>query len=228
MTNQKSTTDTVKMPTTATTTTTSSDNATNVAVSPASPAKGRTSSTSDATDKVGAVLPGAIAAAKTAQSINVGDDRGMRLAALRDLPASASLNLLDVRGWRIATSHGHIIGSVARIMVDQAKQNAPRYLDLLVDCTRAGILNAGSTVHILVPIGRAQVAGDGKSVVLPGLMTAQIPSLPRLSDGPVTWEHEVQVATAFGQTSGLASPDELYATEIFNDSFFRLNRAPST
>ncbi len=174
-------------------------------------------------DKAGAVRdvsPQAGAGPKVSQTMANGDDRGMRLAALRDLPSGAGLSIPDIRGWRVATSHGHIVGSVTRILVDQAQQNAPRYLEVLVEPTRVGLTTTDAQ-SVLVPIGRAQIAKDGKSVILPGLLTAQMPLLPRLGDGAVTWEYELKIASAFGQKSAFESPDALYASEIFNGELFR-------
>ncbi|MBC7562032.1 MAG: hypothetical protein H7305_03855 [Gemmatimonadaceae bacterium] len=84
-----------------------------------------------------------------------------------------------------------------------------------------------ATFNVLVAIDRAQIATDRKSVMLPGLMTAQIPLLPRRTEGANTWEHEVEIARAFGQKKGVDSPRALYATEIFSDEFFRVRRETS-
>lgn len=145
----------------------------------------------------------------------------MRLDALRDVTRERPITFRDVRGWKVELSDGATIGSVARILVeDVSKQLVPRYLDVHLKASANGVAGR-KAVNVLIPIGRAQLVHDAESVRLPTLTTPMLGALPRLAEGAITWEHELEVAKAFNAVQAFDSPDALYRTDLFNVNHFQ-------
>ena len=154
------------------------------------------------------------------------DDKGFRLAALRDLKDVTVDHIPDVRGWRVEVSNGTVIGSVTRIILDQARDNMPRYLDVALDPKLTGETKSDSN-EVLLPIGTAQVAKDRDVVLIPSMTEKQLLTLPRLATGAITVAYEQQVAKAFGMTPP-ERIDELYAMDGFSvPAFMKLRPAAS-
>lgn len=145
-----------------------------------------------------------------AQAASRRDDDALRLAALQSMNTVAPLPFTDVRGWRVQSSDRQIIGSVSRMLVEQKPAVMPRYLDILVDPAAIGLKHT-EPFNLLVPIGRAVVAKGGTGVALPTVTRQDLAALPRLGQGPVSWEFELSVAKAFGVQTPSADPAALYA-----------------
>ncbi len=192
-------------------------------------AKSTTNVTNNVTDKVtdsmasaansavAAVKSVASAAAGTlaAKGAHAGDDRGLRLAALRDL-TDVSVSLMpDVRGWKLELTDGMVAGSVSRIILDQRAKNMPRYLDIALDPK----LFKGAKPHsneLLVPVGLARIAKDRDVILLPSMTRDTLVGLPMLSPGAISFEHEANVIKGFGVSTSFSSADQLYGHAAFD------------
>ncbi len=128
-----------------------------------------------------------------------------RLVALRALLPEPTEAFLDVRGWRVKSSDGAIIGSVIRILLDTSRDFHVRYIDVLLDPGLNQAANEstvrGSFESVLIPIGRVEIAPDRHGLALPTLTQAMVAALPRLPNGSVTWAYEQHLATAIESLS---------------------------
>lgn len=152
------------------------------------------------------------------------DDRGLRLAALRDLKDVKLSQVPDVRGWKVETSDHTVIGMVSRILLDQQQDNAVRYLEINVD---AKFFTGSKPVShdLLVPIGAARLAKGQDMIMLPSLTQQSLRSLPMLSPGAIGWEFERELAKAFGATQDVSSPEKLYSLDLFSVKSFGMLRS---
>ncbi len=154
------------------------------------------------------------------------DDDTLRLAALRSMKVVAPVPFTDVRGWRVHSNDGKVVGSVTRMLVEQKPALAPRYLDVLVDPKSVGINNS-SPFDLLIPIGSAAIMKGGTGISLPNLASGDMATLPRLGEGAVTWERELEVAKAFGVKDQPDSPTALYTHPQFSIATFQREHAPT-
>ncbi len=112
------------------------------------------------------------------------------------------------------------------MLVEQKPQGMARYLDIRIEPAAAGLENM-EPFDLLVPIGNAMVTKGGTGVSLPTVASGDIATLPRLGEGPVTWEREMAVAKAFGVKEHATSPSSLYAHPQFDLAIFQQQHAVS-
>lgn len=154
------------------------------------------------------------------------DDKGLRLAALRDLKDVAVREIPDVRGWHVELRDGVSIGKVVRILVDQQAQHLPRYLDIRIEPTQFGM--AGEPWNTLVPLGQTQLAKGRDVVLLPSIGKDQLTVLRPLGNTIIDFTFEMGVARAFGLATPMVNSDDLYRTPLFDlGAVMRLRRAVS-
>ncbi|HMS02684.1 MAG TPA: hypothetical protein PKE51_06905 [Gemmatimonadaceae bacterium] len=139
----------------------------------------------------------------------------LRLDALRNVPTDGSLAFVDVRGWKVHMADGSMIGTVSRILVEQtARELMPRYLDVHLS-TEATKASGTRTSNLLIPIGRVRLDRSRELVQVPALTADVLKSMPRLADGAITWEFELDVARTFGIDNSIADQGALYRTDLF-------------
>ncbi len=151
------------------------------------------------------------------------DDRGLRLAAIKDVAGLKLMNVADVRGWQAEFRDGVAAGKVTRIIVDQKHEFAPRYLEISIDPKLFGATKPVSH-DLLVPIGRAQVAKDRNVVLLPFMTKEMVATLPMLAPGTIDAAFELKLAKAYGLTTPMADVDALYKHEWFGIENFMVLR----
>jgi hypothetical protein len=152
-----------------------------------------------------------------------GDDRGLRLAALRDLKDINSSIIPDVRGWKVELRDGVVVGSVTRIILDQGDANMPRYLDVALDPKIFS--GAKSASHeLLIPIGLSHLAADRDAVVIPAATMESIASMPMLAPGAIEFAYEGTLLGAFGVKTKFEKPDAMYQHAAFSVKAFLVNR----
>jgi len=177
-----------------------------------------TGSSTSATASPG--VDGSITTATEGHARQRSDDEGLRIAALRDVGQGAKLTFADVRGFPVRTTAGKPVGSVSRILVDQAQANAPRYLDIQLDPTAIGSIEK-IVPNVLIPIGRAQLSADAKVVQLPEISIDMLRTMPRRTEGALDWQHELALGKVFGLKAELLDRDALYSDDLFSVRYFQ-------
>lgn len=126
----------------------------------------------------------------------------------------------DIRGWDVKSADGTRIGAVNDLIVDTRAMRV-RYLDVELD---GGALDLEEDRHLLVPIGRAQLAEDRDDVVVPHLSRAQFADLPAHRGGAPSREVELEVVNRWPGTRSAAPiadrDDRLYERDPFDESRF--------
>lgn len=117
-----------------------------------------------------------------------------RLAPLNDLPSyKVADGDPDVRGLDVETTDGEKIGEVHDLIVDVAAMKV-RYLDVDVD---NALLDTEEDWHILVPVGCATLNADADVIDLTNVSSADLPSIPGYSHGPITRDFESAVRDCY-------------------------------
>lgn len=142
-----------------------------------------------------------------------------RLVALRALLPEPTEAFVDVRGWRVMSNDGAVIGSVIRILLDTSRDFRVRYIDVLLhpglnDRADGGIVR-GSLESVLIPIGRVEIPPDRNGLLLPTLTQAMVAALPRLPNGSVTWDYEQRLASAI-ESLAADTREALYSHAIYS------------
>ena len=131
----------------------------------------------------------------------------------------------DVRGWEVRSADGQRIGEVDNLLIDTAAMKV-RYLAVDLDDEVGGSDNEDR--HILIPIGYAQLHETDDRIVVEGLNSTDVTSLPTYSHEPLTREYEQTVRQSFDRdyTGAPGSDDtEFYAHEWYDqDRFFSRRR----
>lgn len=143
-------------------------------------------------------------------------DTNTTITPLRDLPDfEVAEGNPDVRGWEVKAGDGQKVGEVHELMIDQTAGRV-RYLDVEVDKNVAG----SKGQHVLIPIGSAQLEESGDRVMVSGLASSQVRTLPPYKRQALTREYEAQVLQCFGTSRPPAQNRDFYAAEQFDDSQF--------
>ena len=125
-----------------------------------------------------------------------GEQGGVRrLARLADLQEfRVAKGDTDPRGWDVITGDGHRIGKVSELIVDRRTMEA-RYLDADVDEKKLELERVDR--HILVPVDAARLDRGKKNVVVDGLFSKDLASVPVYSGLPLTSDTEQRIREAF-------------------------------
>jgi sporulation protein YlmC with PRC-barrel domain len=99
----------------------------------------------------------------------------------------------DVRGWEVLASDGRKIGEVDELLVDTNAMKV-RYLDVDVE---DGVIGDGMDRHVLIPIGYARLEQERDRVMVDGLASSDLHSLPAYDQGPLTRDFESSVRDSF-------------------------------
>jgi sporulation protein YlmC with PRC-barrel domain len=99
----------------------------------------------------------------------------------------------DVRGWEVLASDGRKIGEVDELLVDTNAMKV-RYLDVDVE---DGVIGDGIDRHVLIPIGYARLEQERDCVMVDGLASADLHTLPAYDQGPLTRDFEGSVRDSF-------------------------------
>ncbi len=83
----------------------------------------------------------------------------------------------DVRGWEVIAADGKKIGEVENLLVDTDAMKV-RYLDVELD---GGMLGLGNDRHVLLPIGHARLDRDDDRVLVDGMRSTELGTLPEYS-----------------------------------------------
>lgn len=97
----------------------------------------------------------------------------------------------DVRGWKVVLANNEQIGKVDDLIVDPAAQKV-RYLD--VELNRHA-LKLEHDRHVCIPIARAALDADDKTIVLTGLDRATVLTLPNFTGSPMDAEYDRRYGT---------------------------------
>src|SRR5215208_165117 len=120
----------------------------------------------------------------------------------------------DIRGWEVAASDREKIGTVKDLLVDTGAMKA-RYLTVEVDRKFA----IGEERNVLIPIGAAQLDERDDRVLLTGITSSQVNTLPKAVGRTFDRQYEDNIARSFG---GVRTPD--YSGELYSDQRFRKGR----
>ncbi len=144
-----------------------------------------------------------------------------RLVALRALLPEPTEAFVDVRGWRVTSSDGAIVGSVIRILLDTSRDFRVRYIDVLLDPelddTADGGIVRGSLESVLIPIGLVEIPLHRHGLLLPTLTRARVAALPRLPNGSVTLDYEQRLASAV-EIPSADTREGLYSQAIYSSA----------
>lgn len=124
----------------------------------------------------------------------------------------------DIRGWDVKNSAGLKIGEVEDLIVD-AKQKKVRYMVVDLEDNELKLEHR----KVLIPIGMAELDKEADDVVLPGIQTEHIHSLPSYDKNNLTPETERRICSVLERTATDHSAHveemdpEFYKHDYFND-----------
>ena len=126
----------------------------------------------------------------------------------------------DVRGWKVLASDGETVGMVDELLVDTAERRV-RYLD--IDVGESGFLDIGSSNrHVAIPIGQARLERDNDRVVLEGIRSREIESLPEFT-GTLDRDSETVLRQRFDPDFKAAVTDSdqsFYTGDLYDERRF--------
>lgn len=118
-----------------------------------------------------------------------------RLARLGDLSDyRVAKGDTDPRGWDVVTGDGYRIGKVSELIVDRTTMEA-RYLDADVDEKKLELERVDR--HILVPVDAARLDRGKKNVVVDGLFSKDLGSVPVYSGLPLSPDTEREIRDVY-------------------------------
>ena len=132
----------------------------------------------------------------------------------------------DIRGWDVKNASGQKIGEVEDLIVDAAQKKV-RYMVVDLDHNDLGLDDR----KVLMPIGLAELDNKEDDVMLRGVQTEQLRSLPAYDKDQLDGEVENRICSVLGRTgernaisSGSEPTPEFYRHDYFNDSNLYRNR----
>lgn len=99
----------------------------------------------------------------------------------------------DIRGWDVKDSSGNQLGEVEELIFDYASRKV-RYLIVELDKRESNKEDR----KVLVPIGIAELHGSDDDVILPGVTTDQLYSLPEYDEDRFDTGDEGSIRNVFG------------------------------
>jgi hypothetical protein len=129
------------------------------------------------------------------------DEHETGLAPIDDTDFKVADGDPDPRGWDVISADGREIGEIDDLIVDTAAHKV-RYLVCELDEDELGLADE-QDLHILIPAGRARLSPDDKKLMLDGVTSSQIVSMPRYT-GSIDGHYDA----AFGEPGahGVAEP----------------------
>ncbi|HEU4634061.1 MAG TPA: PRC-barrel domain-containing protein [Flavisolibacter sp.] len=132
----------------------------------------------------------------------------------------------DIRGWDVRNSRGQKVGEVEDLIVD-AQQKKVRYMVVDLDDNELDLDDR----KVLIPIGLAELHREDDDVLLPGVQSEQLRSLPVYDRDRLDEEAERKICTALGRSDGrnqrvqnMEPEPEFYRHDYFNDDNLYRNR----
>ena len=133
----------------------------------------------------------------------------------------------DIRGWDVKNASGQKIGEVEDLIVDAAQKKV-RYMVVDLDHNDLGLDDR----KVLMPIGLAELDNKEDDVMLRGVQTEQLRSLPAYDKDQLDGEVENRICSVLGRSgernamsSGSEPTPEFYRHDYFNDSNLYRNRS---
>lgn len=126
----------------------------------------------------------------------------------------------DVRGWEVLGADGRTIGQVDELLIDTSAMKV-RYLDVDLDDRLGGDDNEDR--HILIPIGYAKLHETDNQVLIDGLSSTDVSTLPAYTHEPVTREYERMLRSTFDRdytASSGGDEADFYAHDVFDQNRF--------
>jgi hypothetical protein len=125
----------------------------------------------------------------------------------------------DIRGWEVRNGRDQKIGEVDELILD-AKERRIRYLIVDLNDNELDLDDR----EVLIPIGLAELHQEDDDVVLPGISTEQLRSLPEYEQDRLNEETERSISGILGRqnldtpVSNPSLNSEFYEHDHFNES----------
>ena len=134
----------------------------------------------------------------------------------------------DIRGWEVRDSSGNKIGKVKELLFDESSRKV-RYMVTKLTSDD----DALDDRKVLIPIGIGQLHENDDDVILPGVTTAQLQSLPEYDKDNFNVDTEHKIRSVFAGVGGAAlagaapttGGDDFYSHDHFNEDNLYSNRA---
>lgn len=133
----------------------------------------------------------------------------------------------DIRGWDVKDENGNRIGEVDELIFDEQSRKV-RYMVLDLSNNKLDLEER----DVLVPIGLAQIDRDDDDILLPGVTTQQLSSLPAYDEDNFDADSEAGIRNVFagaGAGALMAGGDnDFYEHDHFNEENLYRNRPQAT
>ena len=154
------------------------------------------------------------------------DDMPDRLHELNGSNFEIAKGQEDITGWDVKDSKGYIVGKVDDLVFDKESLKV-RYLILKLKKDKD--LGIDKSRKVLVPIGMAQLDREDDEVYLQDLNIDRLNSLPDYDKHMLNREMETKTYnTATGRTVPVATGDDFYNNDYYNDTNLYKNRRERT
>lgn len=154
------------------------------------------------------------------------DDMPDRLHELNGSNFEIAKGQEDITGWDVKDSQGYIVGKVDDLVFDKESLKV-RYLILKLKKDKD--LGIDKTRKVLVPIGMAQLDREDDEVYLQDLNIDRLNSLPDYDKDMLNREMETKTYnTVTGRTVPVATGDDFYNNDYYNDTNLYKNRRERT
>lgn len=154
------------------------------------------------------------------------DDMPDRLHELNGSNFEIAKGQEDITGWDVKDSQGYIVGKVDDLVFDKESLKV-RYLILKLKKDKD--LGIDKSRKVLVPIGMAQLDREDDEVYLQDLNIDRLNSLPDYDKDMLNREMETKTYnTATGRTVPVATGDDFYNNDYYNDTNLYKNRRERT
>jgi len=154
------------------------------------------------------------------------DDMPDRLHELNGSNFEIAKGQEDITGWDVKDSKGYIVGKVDDLVFDKESLKV-RYLILKLKKDKD--LGIDKSRKVLVPIGMAQLDREDDEVYLQDLNIDRLNSLPDYDKHMLNREMETKTYnTATGRTVPVATGDDFYNNDYYNDTNLYKNRRDRT
>jgi sporulation protein YlmC with PRC-barrel domain/stress response protein YsnF len=154
------------------------------------------------------------------------DDMPDRLHELNGSNFEIAKGQEDITGWDVKDSKGYIVGKVDDLVFDKESLKV-RYLILKLKKDKD--LGIDKSRKVLIPIGMAQLDREDDEVYLQNVNIDRLNSLPDYDKDMLNREMETRTYnTATGRTVPVATGDDFYNNDYYNDTNLYKNRRDRT